>query len=169
MNKDMPVSSHHIQDSIILLTVKIVLTIFFIETIYALLLAFFLFSRAGADYHDFVFAFLWLIHTAKFFLTVYAVLMTITPWATINYYISDNQLIKYKGLIQVDVSIYELGKIRSITLHQSWLGRLLNYGDLKIVIAASGYHEEVALNAIDNPKKYERILKEYLASAGEVK
>lgn len=167
--QDMPISSHHIQQSIVLLMVKIIALVFAVETVYALLLAFFLFSGAGAEFHDAVFSFLWFIQTAKFLLLVYLILATIIPTVTTNYYVSEHHLIKYEGLLRNDETIYELNKLRSVKLHEDWLGRLLNYGDLLIVVSSSGYHEEVKLTSINNPKKYERVLREFLSEPGAVK
>lgn len=168
MTEDMQKSIHHIRGSVILLSLRVLGILFFVDTVFALVLAFALFA-VGSEYYLFVVTFLWLLHTVKFLLEIYLVLSFVLPWATTTYYIVDHQLVQYGGIIKINEKTYELAKLREVDLIESWLGKLLNYGTIHGVISASGYNDEFKLVGIGDVKKYERILREYLTEASETK
>jgi uncharacterized membrane protein YdbT with pleckstrin-like domain len=109
-------------------------------------------------------SFLWVLEAIKFFALTFLVLKLILGWATTAHYLGPHQMIKYTGILQRDERIYELRSIRSVNRHQNWLGRLCNYGDLLMVIGASGYKDEIWIRGVVTPKKYERIFTTYLGA-----
>jgi uncharacterized membrane protein YdbT with pleckstrin-like domain len=158
-------SYHHIRGSVILLALRIFFSLFVVDTVYAALLVLFLFTNYATEYHAYVFLLLWLLHTAKFVLQAYVLLFLVIRWATITYYIHDHQLIRYQGAYQPDETIFELDFIKSVDLNESWLGRLLNYGNIILVVSSSGYRQDVRLEGIADPQKYERIFRDYMETA----
>lgn len=161
-NLDAPRSSHHIRGSVLLLVLRIAGILLLIETIYALFLWIALNSNVASDYYNVVLSTLLVSHFIKFIFELGAVGVAIFPWAITQYYLSQHQLIKYVGFLHTDEKFYELGDIRSIELEQSWLGKLVNYGTITINFSSSGFHEVVRMNGIYEPKKYERILRQFL-------
>lgn len=93
------------------------------------------------------------------------IIVLVLRWATTNYYMSEHQLIVRKGIIKTDEVSYELTHVRSVELDQSIIGSFFNYGNIKLVLAVSGYHEEVTMHGLGDPKKYEHILREYIESS----
>lgn len=169
MNQEFQTSMHHIRGSVILLSLRVFSVLFFVDTIYALILFFALNIGIGSDYYAYVVAALWLFHTIKFIFVLYYIFNSVLPWATTYYYVSDHHLIRYRGVAKLDEKIYELTKLREVDLKESWLGKILDYGTIHGVVSASGYNDEFTLFGVANAKKYERILRGYLAQAGEVK
>lgn len=168
MSEDAPKSLHHIRGSVILLSLRVFAVLFFVDTVFAILLAIAQFM-IGSDYYNFVIASLWFLHTIKFVLEIYMVLAYVLPWATTTYYINNSQLIKCTGIIKVDEKVYELSKLRAVDLTASWLGKLLDYGTIRGTVSASGYTDEFLLVGIADAKKYERILHAYLSEAGQTR
>lgn len=69
----------------------------------------------------------------------------------------------HTGLIHVEENIYELKNVYAVRRSQSWLGRIFRYGNLIVNIAAANYQKEVRLIGIQKPKKYEKILEEFIS------
>jgi uncharacterized membrane protein YdbT with pleckstrin-like domain len=161
----LPQSFHHIRGSVILLLLRIFFSLFIVDTFYASVLIYFLLSDFATDYHAFVFSLLWILHTAKFILQAYVIIFLIIRWATTTYYIHDHELVRYQGAMQPSETIYELNFIKSVDVSESWLGRLLNYGDVMLAISSSGYRQDVKLQGIADPIKYERIFRHYMEEA----
>ena len=99
----------------------------------------------------------------KFILQIYYVVFVVLSWVKNNFYVTEDKLVHCKGILTVDEEIYDISKIRSVKSHQSLVGRLFNYGNVIVEVSASGgYHKDILLRGIVHPKKYERILNEYL-------
>lgn len=65
--------------------------------------------------------------------------------------------------MNVREDIYEFDSVRSLTVDQSWMGRIFHYGDVALKTSASGgYKEIVTIGGIQNPQKYEQMIKECL-------
>lgn len=99
---------------------------------------------------------------AKVSVTVYLMVEIIVVWASQTYVIAGHHLIVRRGVAETVEKIYELNDIRTITMHEGTLGKMLNYGDIILVIASSGVTEEVHLPAIGHVRKYEQIFEKYL-------
>lgn len=160
MKEDLPADIHHIHGSVALLAMRVFGVIVIVNTIYAFTL---LFGGFGVNYHEAVFSVFWVVHVAVFILETYLILLVIIPWTTTIYYLSDKRLIKHSGILRLEENVYTLDTVRSIDLRQSWLGRLFNYGDLAIEATDfGGYRHLIRLPGIAEPKKYEKILEEYI-------
>lgn len=157
-------SNHHINNSVAVVLFRLVAAIFLTETVYALLL-WLATTPVAENSHSFTIYFLWLIHTVKFFVEIGLMLAIILPWAGVSYYIDKDHLIRYVGIHRRDEKIYDLGLLQSLELHQSWLGRLFNYGEL-ILSFETDKVDQLTLAGIFNPKKYERVLRQKLQNKG---
>ena len=99
----------------------------------------------------------------KFILQVYYVVYVVLAWVKNNFYITEDKLVHCRGILTIDEEIYDITSIRSVKSHQGLIGRIFNYGNVIVEVSASGgYHKDILLRGIVNPKKYERILNEYL-------
>lgn len=165
MKEQLPLSTHHIRESLFVLSIKLVSVLIAFHLIKSALLLvaslgpenFFwamLGAPGGATRFYFLSAVNSLLSIVEGFLIVFIAL-----WRESNsFYFSENRLIHYYGISGTHERIYELAHIRSVTLDQSWLGKMFHYGNLKVTLAVSGYHEEIILRGIVDPKKYERVL-----------
>jgi hypothetical protein len=157
-------SRHFLRGSVTVLLIRITVVTFLIETVYALLLLTALGSSWLADYAAIVVAVLWFIHLIKFFIQVVIVDQIVAKWATTVYYVTDNYLIRYKGAVSVNEHIFDLHNLKTMTIQQSWLGKMVNYGDIFLCFTASTYQEEVTIVGINDPKKYEQYFQKYIAA-----
>jgi len=155
---DFPQSRHHITNSTAWLLLRLVTAIFLVETVYAVFIMLSL-APSFSVLHIEATIGLWVLHTVKFIALIAVALMVITPWASTQYYLTGRQLIKYTGLSRRDEEAVDLDLLKTVALHQGWLGRIFNYGDINLVFSSSGYHRELRLYGIYNPKKYERLLR----------
>lgn len=161
IGNELQISQHHISNSAAWLLIRIFAGLFLLETAYVVFLLLSL-SPVGSEYHDLSIKLLWLLQTIKFALEIGLVLSLVSAWAGVNYYISQDQLIKYAGLSRRDESVYDLKILKLVELHQGWLGRFFNYGDIKLLFSSSGFNETIWLRGIYNPKKYERVFRNQL-------
>lgn len=172
--KDLPMSAHHIKSSMVVFGAKIgflLLTNFILTILATTLMTFYLpapiefsFSSSTSIVLSFLELYL-IIQGILFSISFTFIILLILSWISDNAYLSSAHLITYRGLFTLDEDIYELNHLKSVKLHQSFLGRLFRYGSLKIMFASSGYHEEIVLRNLANPKLYERALKEHVKSS----
>jgi uncharacterized membrane protein YdbT with pleckstrin-like domain len=168
--KDLPMSAHHVRGSLFIfgLRIALLLIIYFILSI-----ALTVFLAASVTQpmslqitSGFVLSFSFIeiyLYTQiiLFIIEALTIVLLILIWSNGNVYLSSTHLITYRGLFTMDEDIYELAHLKAVKLHQSFMGKLCNYGNLKAMFASSGYHEDVELKNISNPKVYERALKEH--------
>lgn len=159
--EDLPLSVHHVPNSIASLLIRVVGTLFLVNTAFVVFLLVALF--VPSDYYTASITTLWILFTVQFIVSAMLLWRIITPWGSVQYYIQDNKLIFYHGFMGRAEHFYDLNSLRTVILRQSVLGKWLNYGNLELTVAASGYREDVTLHGIYNPKKYERALREHLA------
>lgn len=155
-------SRHFMRGSILLLSLRVFGWMFLVETLYAGVL-FGLSQSPGLIPEAIALNALWALHTVKFVFLVVVTLKLVTDWATTTYYLADHHLVKYHGILEVDEAIYELRSLKSLHLKEGLFGRLLNYGDLYLTLSSSGYREDVILHGITHARRYERVLRDYLA------
>jgi uncharacterized membrane protein YdbT with pleckstrin-like domain len=99
------------------------------------------------------------LYIAKYIFQMVVVFRLIVIWANELYYLNGGHIICREGLFTMREKIYECKNIRSISVYQSLLGRLFNYGNLKVQITASGgYNEEFHILNVSDPKRYEFVL-----------
>ncbi|HEY1074708.1 MAG TPA: PH domain-containing protein [Patescibacteria group bacterium] len=160
---------HHIRESVIPISLQLITGLFLINGLYAVILAYLLLPEINVVQNEPVLsiAFLLACHAIAFILQVVVSLKLLLPWIGRNYYIAGNHLIRTQGVIVADEDVFDLHSLRSVHIHENWLGRLLNYGDIHILVAASGYRAEVIINAITNPREYERIFRKFLEGSDQ--
>ncbi len=91
---------------------------------------------------------------------VVLLLNIILAWATDMYFLTEKHIIRRSGILHISEETYHYENIRSIAIKQSWLGKLFHYGDIFLKISASGgYQEDILLAGVENPQKYQAILK----------
>ena len=157
-------SRHHITNSTAWLLLRLVAGIFLLETAYVAFIALSL-VPVFTSLHVEVTIGLWVLQTIKFLLLTAFVVAIVTPWASTQYYLTEHQLIKYVGLSRRDEEAYDLDILKAVSLHQGWFGRIFNYGDIHLTFS-SGNLTEPKLRGVYNPKKYGRVLREYLDATG---
>lgn len=166
----LPSSRHHIHESLFLLISRILLVSFFLDSIYGASLFILFFTNLEVTFQPYIFAILSIIHSIKFLLQISFILFIVTRWATRVYYLKEHHLVRRTGLFRTDEDSYELTHLRRVHLKQNLFGKLFNYGDIHLLLATSGYQEEVKLKDISDPKKYEWILRDYIEKlSGELK
>gem|GEM_PF-4110793 len=52
--------------------------------------------------------------------------------------------------------------IESVSMHQSWLGKIFNFGDVLITFLVAREKQSIELYGISNPEKYEHIFSHYV-------
>ncbi|PIT86738.1 MAG: hypothetical protein COU33_01475 [Candidatus Magasanikbacteria bacterium CG10_big_fil_rev_8_21_14_0_10_43_6] len=164
-------SVHQIRQTLWILGFKLVGVMFLFGTLYGGLLLFLLSGTFGTPelrqfvdhYESFTLIILWGSQIAIAFFQVIAVLYVTLTWARTAYYISENQLIMYRGILQLHEKVYQLKHFHSIELDQSLLGRMLQFGTISIEMQAyASKAGPIHLRNIPNPKLYERVLRKYL-------
>lgn len=164
MEQEIPMAQHHIPVSGALLALQIILAILLFDIVYIILtntLFSVTFTLGTSPSLSPLFAFLIL----KLFIQSIAIMALVLITLSKEYYLTEKQLIVKQGVLTRDEKIYELHHIKSVNRHQSFLARLIGYGDLKLSVAESGFRTDVALHNIREPKKYERVFMELMKRA----
>ena len=113
------------------------------------------------DLHHHISALLLGLQIIKNVLQIILTVNVVLSWANNLYFFTDRHNIKRTGILHVNEEMYHYDNIRSITINQSWIGKIFNYGDLVLKISASGgYQDDIVLTGIENPKKYQSFLEE---------
>jgi len=160
---NLSVSKHYLHKTRFLVAIRIFVSIGFIDTLYFVLIIFSLFGEILDQYEQsLIFIGFTLAFLALFILQTLMILFILLRWATDEYYISEHQLFHYQGLTHVEEHVYELKHIKTVKLHQSFFGKIFNYGDITIHMGAHGYSETLKLREFSNPKLYERIFRDLI-------
>ena len=133
---------------------------FLIDTLYAILLMAIIFGGINQVYFQSTVTVLSILHFAKFFIEGVLVLRIVAEALTTQYYITETELISVVGIFNQHEKVYDLTKLRTIEVHESWLGRNLQYGDIHLIIASSGLSENIWLRGIRNAHQYERLIRQ---------
>lgn len=80
-------------------------------------------------------------------------------WFTTTYAMTNIRLEHQIGIIGTKNQFIEIKNISSVEMHQTMLGRVLDYGD--IVIEGDSALAHFVFKNINNPKKYHRIIANY--------
>lgn len=158
----LPTSKHHIRESIALVTMRVIFTFCITGSIYVFFLFIFLTNNPFETLNLTIFTLLGVFFILSFCNIVFVLSTILTRLAT-DYYISEHSLVIHQGILQVEENIYELGYIRSVKRRQSWFGKMFQYGDLVITLAAANYTKDIRIRGVQKPKKYEKILEEFIA------
>jgi len=161
--KDLQKSLHHIHDSAVLLAARVVFAFLAVELLYYVFIYFLFFTEIGLSIQYQRSYIILGSSLFKFIVQTYYAVYVVLSWVTNNYYITEDKIVHCRGILNIDEDIYNISSIRTVKSHQSLVGRIFNYGNVVVEVSASGgYHKEILLNGIVSPKKYERILNEYL-------
>ena len=156
-----------IRESIVLFLIKIATVLIVTDLVYVvlnfvLLRAFFLNHELPFNIHDMTAYILTFLHLAKTVLQVWGISAIVFRWIGNSYYITEKHLVHHEGILNCLEKIYDLDIVRSISIQQSWLGKLFKYGSVNIEISASGgYTDQVTLNGVTNPRQYEKMLRRH--------
>ncbi len=154
-----------IRESLILFIIKIAAVLIVTDTIYAalnfvLLQAFFLNHVLPLNLHAFAPYILTILHLAKTVFQIWGISSIVSQWVGNSYQITKRHLVHNMGIMNYTEKIYDLNIIRSISIQQSWIGKIFKYGTVNIEISASGgYTDKVTLFGVPNPQQYENMLR----------
>lgn len=77
-------------------------------------------------------------------------------WTNEQYYVTDTRVIQLRGIFNKDALDSSLEKINDVELHQSWVGRLFDFGDIEIITGSdSGVN---AFRRIEHPLEFKRAM-----------
>ncbi len=152
-----------IRGSTILLVMQILFVMFIIDTFYSLLMYFLFQVDMLKNLHYALIGLLFIGHFLKNILEISFVVKHILNWANKVYYISDQHVTIKEGIFNIREKIYDLKIMRSVSVNQGWIGKLLRYGDITITTSASGgYNDEIDLVGISHPENYKGLFKHCL-------
>ena len=98
----------------------------------------------------------------KLAIQLFLILHVCLSWANYEYHLSGKHIIRRKGIIHIQEDVFHFDNIRSISINQSFLGKVFNYGDITLKTSASGgYQGDIVLAGIASPKKYKEIIERY--------
>lgn len=156
-----------IRESLVVFILKIASVLIVADMVYAilnfvLLRAFFLNHELPFNIHDMTAYILTLLHIAKTALQVWGISTIVFRWVGNSYHITDKHLVHHEGIMNCVEKIYDLDIVRSVSIQQSWLGKIFRYGTVNIEISASGgYTDQVTLFGVSNPQQYEKMLRKH--------
>lgn len=152
-----------IRGSIVILVSKLATGLLLFDLLYAGL--YYLFALGFVlpfDLHHHISILLLVVFFLKLLMQLFLILNVTLSWANSAYYLAGKHLIRRKGILHIEEDVFHFDNIRTISINQSFFGKLLNYGDITLKTSASGgYQGNVVMTEISNPKKYEEILREY--------
>lgn len=156
-----------IRESLVVFILKIASVLIVTDVVYAvlnfvLLRAFFLNHELPFRMHEAAPYLLTLLHLGKTTLQVWGISAIVFRWVGNSYHITDKHLVRREGIMNCVEKIYDLDIVRSVSIQQSWLGKIFRYGTVIIEISASGgYTDQVTLFGVTNPQQYERMLRRH--------
>ncbi len=78
--------------------------------------------------------------------------------AMLEYRITKNEVVEIKGLVAKRRSYIPYKEISQITIGKGILGRLLNFGNIKVVSAA-GMESSITIRGVSDPERYFKLIK----------
>jgi uncharacterized membrane protein YdbT with pleckstrin-like domain len=158
----LPMSKHHLRESIALVILRVVVIFSAMGFLFISFLIIFLsnnpFENTPTTILTTVCVYLILNVSTGIFILFFVIKRLLS-----DYYISEHALVIHKGLFTIEEQIYELKNVYAVKRSQSWWGRIFRYGDLIVNIAAANYQKEIRIHGIQKPKKYEKILEEFIS------
>lgn len=152
-----------VRGSSIVLVIKVLLVLILFDGIYSFI--YYILSlgvNLPFDFHHHTAILLLIVQLGKITLQFVLLLHVVLSWANNLYFLTDEHIIKRGGVLKVQEEIFHYKNIRSISIHQSWIGKLCNYGDILLKTSASGgYQDDIVLSGIANPQRYKEVLKRY--------
>lgn len=87
---------------------------------------------------------------------LYLILNVIFSWLSIEYILRNDEIVIRQGLIKSKETTYEIANLQSMSINQSLMGRLFNFGTIRLFNPV--LKEEIFLEDIPNPKLYGAII-----------
>lgn len=166
---ELPKTIEHLQPSVLVIVLRLLGALFFLDTLLALLITGFFVLNNAHDWHDSYVLFLLLAQIAKYLVVTALVIQLFGEWSGRAYYLSGHHLIERLGLVNITETTYELSQVKSVIVKQSWLARRFNYGTITLSFAGSGEEKVVILRDINNPMTYKKYFDDHLQIQGWVR
>lgn len=98
-------------------------------------------------------------------LNFYFIITIVIAWAQESYSLKATEVVVQNGIFSKQVNTYELANLQSIKLEQGLLGRMLNYGTVRLYDPTLQY--DIYLKNISNPSYYIELIKTQKKKASE--
>lgn len=148
-----------IRSSPVILVMQLISISFVLSISYSIIEVILLNLKIPSSLHHHLIWSIFVVHLLKNLLLTYIDSLFVIKWITTTYTLKDKQLVKRAGILNITEKTYDLRNIRNISIYQSFIGKLFNYGDLTIMTSASGgYQDEIYLQGISNPAQYKSCL-----------
>lgn len=161
--------TEHLQPSVAVILLRLLATLFLLDTVMALIIAGFFALNNVHEWHSAYIMFILLVHIVKYLLMTVVAVQLFANWASRAYYIHGHHLIEHLGLVNITETTYELSQIKSIVVHQSWLGRKFNFGTIQLSLAGGGETKGLTLRNITNPVRYKKYFDQHMQVQGWVR
>lgn len=159
----------HLQPSVIVIVLRLLAVLFFLDTIIALIILGFFALGNVHEWHNSYILFLLFANTVKYLFLSALIVQMFGDWVGRAYYLSGHHLIERLGLVNVTETTYELSQVKSVIVKQSWLARRFNFGTIVLSFAGGGKEKEVVLRDINNAMTYKQYFDEHLQVQGWVR
>ncbi len=159
----------HLQPSIVVILLRLIATIFMLDTLYAVLVLGFFGLDNFHDWHNSYIYGLLLTHAVKYMFITAVIIKLFIDWASRAYYLSGHHLIEKVGLVNTTETTHELSQVKEVVVRRSWLGRRFNFGTIILSLAGSAKPQEVIIRDVNNPMEYKRYFDEHLQVQGWVR
>lgn len=147
-----------IRGSLVILVFRLFLALLLIEVVYAAVYYFLSIQfNIPYDWHHHVSFGLFLLLSLKLVAQAYLIILVTLSWANRAYLLTVKHLVTREGVFSLKENIHDFDNIDSISINQSFLGRLFNFGDISI--NSDKEDSNRSMIGIPNPRKYERLLK----------
>lgn len=155
-----------IRPSVALVLWRLLVGLFLLDTAYAVVLMLAISEMIPINTNSqILYGTLWLLHTAKFILLAVMVLRLGLRWAGTTVLLVGDHLYIDQGVVKESERVYELAQLQEVKVHQSPLGRVLNFGDITLVLGSRSFAETVQLNGVADPAKHASYFMEFLEPA----
>lgn len=159
----------HLQPSIVVILLRLIATIFLLDTLYAVLVLGFLGLNNFHEWHNSYIYGLLLTHTVKYIFITAVIIKLFIDWASRAYYLSGHHLIEKVGLVNTTETTHELSQVKEVVVKRSWLGRRFNFGTIVLSLAGLAKPQDVIIRDVNNPMEYKRYFDEHLQVQGWVR
>lgn len=161
------VSTEPIRESLVLFVFKIasiliITNLAYMALNYILLQAVFLNHALPFDLHNKTAYVLTFLHLATTAVQLWAISTIVFRWVGKSYQITQKHLVQRDGVMNCVEKIYDLDIIRSVSIQQSWLGKIFKFGTVNVEISASGgYTDQATLSGVSEPQQFEKMLRKH--------
>lgn len=159
----------HLQPSVVVILLRLIATIFMLDTLYAVLVLGFLGLNNFHEWHNSYIYGLLLTHTVKYVFITAVVIKLFIDWASRAYYLSGHHLIEKVAMVNITETTHELSQVKEVVVKRSWLGRRFNYGTIVLTLAGSAKSQDIIIRDVNNPMEYKRYFDEHLQVQGWVR